>query len=456
MRKMKKSSIIILISLVLVVFFTWFFMVLFEGEKPKADIEPLPEYIKGEFEFDIEASDQKTGLRNIKVSLRQDGPTIPVFEKKFSHKGAFNKKGTHSYQEKFTISPKKFGLFQGQVNLTIEIHDFSKRRGGDGNLTIIDHKMIVDTIRPSIAAITKSHNINIGGSGLIIYKTSLDTSESGVFVNDMFFKGAPFTQDGKGIFVCYFALPFDGGKDSRLYLWARDSAGNEKKNNFYYHIRGRKFRQDNIRVTDKILEKIINSFSPDIFEGEKTDVEKYLFLNKKIREENHAFLKELCQNPTDEKLWDNVWIRMKNAATMATFGDERKYFYNGDFIDKKFHLGIDLASLAMSPVQASNNGKVIYAQDLGIYGQTVVIDHGQGLYTIYGHLSEIDVNDGQIVKKGDAIGLTGSTGLATGDHLHFGFLIQGIPVNPIEWWDAHWIKDNIDRKIDRVSKILEK
>jgi len=147
---------------------------------------------------------------------------------------------------------------------------------------------------------------------------------------------------------------------------------------------------------------------------------------------------------------------MKNAATMATFGDERKYFYNGDFIDKKFHLGIDLASLAMSPVQASNNGKVIYAQDLGIYGQTVVIDHGQGLYTIYGHLSEIDVNDGQIVKKGDAIGLTGSTGLATGDHLHFGFLIQGIPVNPIEWWDAHWIKDNIDRKIDRVSKILEK
>ena len=79
MRKMKKSSIIILISLVLVVFFTWFFMVFFEGEKPKAEIGQLPEYINGEFEFDIKVSDLKTGLRNIKVSLRQDGPTIPVF-----------------------------------------------------------------------------------------------------------------------------------------------------------------------------------------------------------------------------------------------------------------------------------------------------------------------------------------------------------------------------------------
>jgi len=453
---MKKSSVIIVILFLVVAFFICFFVIFFEGENPKAELSPLPEYITGESEFSIKVTDKKRGLRNIKVSLRQDGPSISVFEKKFPYEGIFNKKGVHFYEEPFTIDPKKFGLVQGQVYLTVEIHDFSKRRGGDGNLSIIEHKMILDNIPPSIAAISKHHNINIGGSGLIVYKTSADTSESGVFVNDLFFKGSPFTKDGKEIFLCYFALPFNRSNDSKLYLWARDNAGNEKKGTFYYHIRDRRFRKDTIMLRDKLLAKIIEPFSPDIF-GEKTkDIEKYLFINKEIREENHAFLRELCKDPTEEKLWNNAWIRMKNAATMATFGDEREYFYNGELVDTEFHLGIDLASLAMSPVQASNAGNVIYAQDLGIYGQTVVIDHGQGLCTIYGHLSSIDVKTDQIVEKGDMIGFSGSTGLATGDHLHFGFLVQGIPVNPIEWWDSHWIKDNVDRKLKMVKALDER
>ncbi|MGZ6231603.1 MAG: M23 family metallopeptidase [Syntrophales bacterium] len=81
-----------------------------------------------------------------------------------------------------------------------------------------------------------------------------------------------------------------------------------------------------------------------------------------------------------------------------------------------------------------------------MYGNFVIIDHGFGFFTLYGHLNSIDVKKGQEVKKGDVIAHTGSTGLAGGDHLHFGMLIGGQFVNPQEWWDAHWIADNVTQK----------
>ena len=136
---------------------------------------------------------------------------------------------------------------------------------------------------------------------------------------------------------------------------------------------------------------------------------------------------------------------------MARFGDRRAYFYKGHKVDDKVHLGVDLASLANAPVLAANNGKVIFADRLGIYGLAVVIDHGQGLESVYGHLSKIEVTLDQQVKKGQPIGLTGETGLAGGDHLHFAVMVQGIFVNPVEWWDPHWIADNVIKKLALVE-----
>jgi murein DD-endopeptidase MepM/ murein hydrolase activator NlpD len=81
----------------------------------------------------------------------------------------------------------------------------------------------------------------------------------------------------------------------------------------------------------------------------------------------------------------------------------------------------------------------------------VVIDHGQGLSSVYGHLSKIEVSPGQEVKKGETIGVTGDTGLAGGNHLHFSVMVQGIFVNPVEWWDQHWIKDNVTKKLSLVE-----
>jgi len=147
-----------------------------------------------------------------------------------------------------------------------------------------------------------------------------------------------------------------------------------------------------------------------------------------------------------------VWLRLKNAANMARFGDKRDYYYKGKKIDEQVHMGVDLASLANSDVPAANNGRVIFADRLGIYGLTVVLDHGQGLASIYSHLSNIGVQIDQDVTKGEIIGSTGQTGLAGGDHLHFGVMVSGLFVNPIEWWDNHWIQDNIMKKLALLKR----
>ena len=178
------------------------------------------------------------------------------------------------------------------------------------------------------------------------------------------------------------------------------------------------------------------------------DVTKFLKINRELREENAKKFFDLRTDTSPERLWDGVWVRLKNAATMAKFGERRSYYYKGQQIDEQTHMGVDLASLAHSGVQAANSGRVILAEPVGIYGLALVLDHGQGLASIYAHLSSINVKAGQKVSKGEIIATTGQTGLAGGDHLHFGIMVGGVPVNPVEWWDSHWIKDNIMKKLE--------
>jgi murein DD-endopeptidase MepM/ murein hydrolase activator NlpD len=146
---------------------------------------------------------------------------------------------------------------------------------------------------------------------------------------------------------------------------------------------------------------------------------------------------------------------LPNSANRARFADHRTYFYKKTEIDRQVHLGIDLASLANSPVPAANSGMVVFAEPLGIYGRTVIIDHGFGLFSMYSHLSFIAVKAGDQVSSGDILGRTGSTGLAGGDHLHFSMLINDTFVNPVEWWDIKWIENNVLSKIEQVKSSLK-
>jgi murein DD-endopeptidase MepM/ murein hydrolase activator NlpD len=90
---------------------------------------------------------------------------------------------------------------------------------------------------------------------------------------------------------------------------------------------------------------------------------------------------------------------------------------------------------------------VIYADRLGLYGNCVIIDHGYSLQSLYGHMSKILVKVGDTVSKEQQIGISGATGMAFGDHVHFSMMIAGTQVDPKEWWDEHWINDRILSKI---------
>ncbi|MBN2032768.1 MAG: M23 family metallopeptidase [Deltaproteobacteria bacterium] len=434
-------------------FFAWFLTIMFEGESPSLILEPKPEFLSQPQEFSLKISDEKRGLRLIIVSVKQNGMDMILTQEVFPFEGLLNAKGVHLYEKKFILDPASLKLAQGSLDLHVQARDYSRRGGGDGNLSMLRHTIILDSIPPSIRAVSRMHNINVGGSGLVIYQTSSDTASSGLFVDDVFYPGFPDSNNSpKGIHHCYFALPHNTNTHPKIRLWARDKAGNCIETSFYYHIRKKTFRRDKMEISDRFIESMLpyfSSFHP--IDPDESNIKNFMKINNVLREENDKILYGLRQNTCAERLWEGPWLRQKNSATRAQFADHRLYYYKGEKVDEKFHLGVDLASLANSIVEASNHGRVIYADRLGIYGLTVVLDHGQGLSSVYGHLSRIDVTLGQEVKKGAPLGLTGQTGLAGGDHLHFSIMVNGVYVNPIEWWDNNWIEDNINKKFALVK-----
>jgi len=441
------------IILAVISLFTWFFMRVFEGEKPGVEVRPLPSYLSEARSLTVRATDLKRGLRSLRVTLDQSGREVVVLERAFPFQGFFNRDGTHSHQETFKVAPRALGLAQGRAELRVSAFDHSRRGGGDGNRTLLTHTLVVDTIPPSIRPLTRLHYINQGGSCLILYQASSDTTKSGVYVARTFYPGFPCEGDGSaGLHACYFAIPHDADPHSRVHLWAEDRAGNETHTDFYHRIRKKTFRKDRMNITDGFLERILPTFSNVAFDPNDGPVDRYLKINNELRKENHRLLEGLQGTSGPRKLWDGAWMRLPNAATMAKYADHRVYFHKGKQIDEKDHMGVDLASLAQSPVPAANHGRVVFSGRLGIYGLCVVLDHGQRLMSLYGHLSSLQVSRGQEVQKGDILGTTGSTGLAGGDHLHFSIMVNGTPVNPIEWWDPHWIRDNVEKKLAILAR----
>ncbi len=225
-----------------------------------------------------------------------------------------------------------------------------------------------------------------------------------------------------------------------------DQAGNEGKAVFSMNFKKPKEKKDRINISDGFLKKKLPEFQEHYPEMQGSDIDKYLYVNNKIRISNAEKIAAICSNTVSEQLWQNRFIRMPGAGK-AGFADQRTYYYQNKVIDHQTHLGMDIASTARVAIKAANSGKVIFAEYLGIYGNTVILDHGQGLSSLYSHLSSIDTKLDSLVNKDEVIGKSGTTGMAGGDHLHFSMLVHGIFVTPVEWWDQHWIDVNINNII---------
>jgi murein DD-endopeptidase MepM/ murein hydrolase activator NlpD len=243
-----------------------------------------------------------------------------------------------------------------------------------------------------------------------------------------------------------FAYPWDLGPDAVPVVFARNLAGTEAKAQFWYKLFPKKFRVRDFVIDDALMQKLVNSVDPTGTVAQGNDlVSKFLYINGTLRKKNNQQLADLRFKTEEKPLWNGAFLHWGKEE--ADFADVRNYIYHGQKIDQQVHLGFDLSDVQDGPVGAANDGRVVYASDLGIYGNCVVVDHGYSLQSIYGHMRRIDVKEGEMVKKGQTLGTAGQTGLAGGVHVHFGLQIDGIQVNPREWWDEHWIQDRIMSKL---------
>jgi murein DD-endopeptidase MepM/ murein hydrolase activator NlpD len=316
--------------------------------------------------------------------------------------------------------------------------------------------------RPRIAALSTFHYINLGGTEMIVYRASPPDVQSGVRVGDHEYPGFPAsgaTVDGVKIAdpdvrVAFFSLLWNQDVNTPMYLFARDEAGNSARADFDNRVFPKPFKRSRIELDDKFLGRVV----PAILEGtsditpQGDTLQKFLAINGELRKKNTAKIASFAKQTSPEMLWRGIVFHpFTNSAVESAFADQRTYVYKGKEVDKQTHLGFDLARVANSPVVAANRGKVLYADELGIYGNCVIIDHGMGVQSLYGHLSSIGVKAGDTVEKEQELGRSGQTGLAGGDHLHFTMLVNGEMVNPVEWWDQHWIQDRILRKLKAAS-----
>jgi murein DD-endopeptidase MepM/ murein hydrolase activator NlpD len=451
-KKHTRLRLMLIGCLIIVVPAAWFLMVRLEGEAPKVEIDLLSHYLGRSQEISISVSDADSGLRRLWVAMLKDGKEIVLHDETFPSAGLFKGGTANDASVRIPVAPLDLGFTDGEAILRLVVRDYSWRDWWKGNKIYAEKPVVIDTRAPGIEVFTSAHNINMGGAGLVIFRTSETCTQSGVQVGTKFFPGHTGYFKDPNIYLAFFALGYEQGRDTNIHLTAVDQAGNPSKSGFSYHIRRKKFRKDRINISDGFLKKKLPDFDSELPQDSKMSaVDRFLLINRGLRQANYQKIAELCRN-TDNKLrWQGGFSRLPNAANRARYADHRTYFYQKKEIDRQVHLGIDLASLVNSPVPAANNGIVVFAESLGIYGNTVIIDHGFGLFSMYSHLSFIAVNAGDPVSKGDIVGRTGSTGMAGGDHLHFSMLIHDTFVNPVEWWDKKWIQNNVQSKIEQVK-----
>ncbi len=427
--KILKSSFLLILFIILVGL-AGGYLFLRDSKAPQLTFYPADGSVSANSPPNLTLEDTNTGLKDLTVTVTQNGKETKLVDITFP---------AGTTRRTVPLPLDKLGLKDGPMVIDIIAADnavlANKAKQG---LTVI-----YDNRPPTISVLTSTLNINQGGSGLVMFRVSEKVRRAGVQLGDRFFPAFP--QQG-GVYACLFAFPHDMKSNEFLpRLVAVDLAGNERISGIYFHTRLRPVRSDRINISQSFLAAKMPDFQ-HYFPDTRDPLKLFLRVNGELRAANVAKLKEFSTKTAGKPLWQGAFLRLPKAAPRAGFDDQRDYYYEGQKVDHQTHLGLDLASIAASPVPAANNGTVIFANELGIYGQCVIIDHGLGLQSLYSHLSSIGVAVGDPVTKGQTIGNTGSTGMAGGDHLHFGILVNGIEVEPKEWLDQHWINDNFTNK----------
>jgi murein DD-endopeptidase MepM/ murein hydrolase activator NlpD len=415
----------------------------FEREAPVITLTPDPEVI-GMAPIEIGVTDRGAGLKSITATLSAGGTEHPIAAETYA--GPVGEK-------KISVAVAKLaGIKEGPAVLRVRAKDGSLWKWFGGNETVVEKQFTIDITPPTLQLIAEDRYINFGGAGAIVYKTSADTLTSGVKVGEHFFPGHAGQVKGQADhFVALFAHPYNAPANAKAQLVATDKAGNIRGMPLSYELKNVKYRKSTLDISESFIQNKVAPILASAAAREGGAKETFLAVNNRLRKENEAKITAITKKSTPAIQWQGPFVQLSNSKVEANFADERTYTYNGEAIDKAYHLGYDLSVTKRYPVEAANSGTVVFAGDLGIYGNTVILDHGLGLFTLYSHLSSIDVKEGEALKQRGILGRTGETGLAGGDHLHYGVYLHGVAVLPVEWWDPKWIKDNIQPKLDGLS-----
>jgi murein DD-endopeptidase MepM/ murein hydrolase activator NlpD len=386
------------------------------------------------------------------VTVEQNGKPVPLKDLKIDRTdGKLVMTGTIG----------RDGLVNGPATLSVD----ATRKTLYGLRTLVSNTKRDLTVRldpPRVGVVSIHHFINLGGSEFVVLRATPEDVEAGVQVGDTrypFYPGSAVGISDPAVRVGFFALRHDQDINARITAYARDAAGNEATTPVEHRPFIKRFVQSKIPIDQRFLDRVvpaIASNTPDL----KVDTNSpegllkgFLEINGNLRKKNGDYIASLAGKSQPKMLWTEAFAQMGNSQVESRFADRRTYFFADKEIDKQVHLGFDLATVQQAPVHAANAGVVVHADFLGIYGNCVILDHGLGVQSLYAHLSTIGVKVGDTVTKGQELGRTGTTGLAGGDHLHFTLLVQGVPVNPVEWWDAHWLQDRVNRKISEAGGV---
>lgn len=384
------------------------------------------------------------GIRKIEAFVEQNGARYKAWEMTQPSRRIFWQRHAPDSIWNFTAGTKTAPqLKDGKARLIVEVtsNDF---RGKTAELA---RDVNVVTQPPMLSVDSDQHYLYLGMADLVTFNVSGYATESGVRVGDQTFRSWPMP-GGKPGFFSLFAFAWNMPAGTTPLVYATNPAGNMVTGQMIIQFPKKeqpKYRERDLQLDDRFIQKVVNELDPN---GSGDMVTRFVKINSEMRRANNKTLADLRFKTEPRFLWSQPFQQQHNSKVEANFADVRNYIYQGKKIDQQVHLGYDLSITQHVGVEATNDGRVVYAAPLGIYGNCIVVDHGYGLQSIYGHLSEIAVHEGDMVKRGQIMGKSGETGMAGGDHIHFSMQLEGVQIDPKEWWDSHWIKDHIAKRVE--------
>jgi murein DD-endopeptidase MepM/ murein hydrolase activator NlpD len=348
-----------------------------------------------------------------------------------------------------TFETAALGLVEGGATLEVWSRDDFWRPLRRADRAIASVPVTIDLTPPKLEILGATRYVSPGGAAVVAFRVA-DAARTDVTVGTRTFPSHPYGPPEGNARVALIALPHDFNGATPMAITARDEAGNVAARGVPGELKPRAFPRDTITLSEAFLQAKVPELLPQRPPAQPL-LEGFLTINRDQRKQAEAEKLKIGERTAERPLWEGAFVQPRNTKVFSNFAETRTYVYDGRPVDTQVHYGYDLASTKQSPVPAANAGVVAFAGPLTIYGNTVIVDHGLGLQTLYAHLSSIDVKPGDKVAKGQSLGRTGATGLAIGDHLHFEVLIAGMSVTPLEWWDAKWIRDRVNRPLKQAG-----